>query len=190
MQILERFLPLLLLFTAVTACNQTSASLDNATPQPSASVVQQADSSPQQPKNVVRTELLSPTPIRIGLNNLPAPFATESASKRPQVVAIPQNPVLRVPSGFTVNVYADGLDAPRWLALTPDGDVLVTETRQNRIRLLRDRNGDGVADVRKTFASSQNGLNIPFGMAFGGNSFFWVIPMLCYSSPTAKVNNN
>ncbi|BAY31352.1 L-sorbosone dehydrogenase [Nostoc carneum NIES-2107] len=172
MQILERFLPLLLLFTAVTACNQTSASLDNSTPQPSASVVQQADNSPQQPKNIVRTEPLSPTPIRIGLNNLPAPFATESASKRPQVVAIPQNPVLRVPSGFTVNVFAEGLDAPRWLALTPDGDVLVTETRQNRIRLLRDSNGDGVADVRKTFASSQNGLNIPFGMAFGGNSFF------------------
>ena len=30
-----------------------------------------------------------------------------------------------------------------WLALTPSGDVLVTETRQNRIRLLRDTNGDG-----------------------------------------------
>ncbi|QIR40683.1 sorbosone dehydrogenase family protein [Tolypothrix sp. PCC 7910] len=172
MQFLERFLPLLLLFTTVTACNQTSASLDNSTPQPSASVVQQAENSPQQPKNVVRTEAISPTPIRISLNNLPAPFATESASKRPEVVSIPQNPVLRVPSGFTVNVFAEGLDAPRWLALTPNGDVLVTETRQNRIRLLRDSNGDGVADVRKTFASSQNGLNIPFGMAFGGNSFF------------------
>ncbi|MBD2167315.1 sorbosone dehydrogenase family protein [Calothrix membranacea FACHB-236] len=172
MQFLERFLPLLLLFTTVTACNQTSASLDDSTPQPSASVVQQAQNSPQQPKNVVRTEAISPTPIRISLNNLPAPFATESASKRPEVVSIPQNPLLRVPSGFTVNVFAEGLDAPRWLALTPNGDVLVTETRQNRIRLLRDSNGDGVADVRKTFASSQNGLNIPFGMAFGANSFF------------------
>ncbi|MDZ7960959.1 MAG: sorbosone dehydrogenase family protein [Aulosira sp. DedQUE10] len=171
MQFLERFLPLLLLFTTVTACNQTSASLDNSTPQPSASVVQQAQNSAQS-KKVVRTEPLSPTPIRISLNNLPAPFATESASKRPEVVAIPQNPVLRVPSGFTVNVFAEGLDAPRWLALTPNGDVLVTETRQNRIRLLRDTNGDGVADVRQTFASAQNGLNIPFGMAFGGNSFF------------------
>jgi glucose/arabinose dehydrogenase len=87
-------------------------------------------------------------------------------------VAIPENPVLKVPSGFTVNVFADGLNAPRWLALTPSGDVLVTETRQNRIRLLRDTNGDGVADVRQTFASASNGLNIPFGMAFSGDSFF------------------
>ncbi len=85
---------------------------------------------------------------------------------------IPQNPVLRVPAGFTVNVFAEGLDAPRWLALTPSGDVLVTETGQNRIRLLRDSNSDGVADVRETFASGDNGLNRPFGMAFADNSFF------------------
>lgn len=48
----------------------------------------------------------------------------------------------------------------------------MTETRQNRIRLLRDTNGDGVADTNKTFASSANGLNIPFGMAFADNFFF------------------
>jgi len=53
-----------------------------------------------------------------------------------------------VPAGFTVNVFAE-VWMPHWLALTPTGDVLVTETRQNRIRLLRDTNGDGVADVRK-----------------------------------------
>ncbi|OUL27980.1 sorbosone dehydrogenase [Nostoc sp. RF31YmG] len=167
----ERLLPLLLLFSALTACNQTRASLDNFTPQPSASSVGLAQNSTQ-PKNVVRTEPLSPTQIRINLSNLPAPFATESASKSPEVVRIPQNPVLRVPPGFKVNVFAEGLDAPRWLALTPNGDVLVTETRQNRIRLLGDRNGDGVAEVRQTFASAKNGLNIPFGMAFAGNSFF------------------
>ena len=77
-----------------------------------------------------------------------------------------------MPAGFTVNVFADGLDAPRWLALTPTGDVLVTETRQNRIRLLGDRNQDGVAEVNQTFATASNGLNIPFGMAFAGDAFF------------------
>ncbi|HBY76931.1 MAG TPA: sorbosone dehydrogenase, partial [Cyanobacteria bacterium UBA11148] len=41
-----------------------------------------------------------------------------------------------------------------------------------RIRLLRDSDGDGVADIKKTFASSQNGLNIPFGMAFADGYFF------------------
>ena len=105
-------------------------------------------------------------------NQLPPPYASESASKSPNVVSIPQDPVLRVPRGFVVNVFAEGLDRPRWLALTPDGDVLVTETRQNRIQRLRDTNGDGVADVKATFATPNNGLNQPFGMAFAGDSFF------------------
>ncbi|MBD2355779.1 sorbosone dehydrogenase family protein [Tolypothrix sp. FACHB-123] len=167
----HHLLPLLLLFTALTACNQTRASLDDVTPQPSTSSVPTAKNSTAS-KNIIRTEPLSPTPIRINLKNLPAPFATDSASKSPEVVPIPENPVLSVPPGFTVNIFAEGLSAPRWLALTPNGDVLVTETRQNRIQLLRDSNGDGVADVRQTFASATNGVNIPFGMAFAGNSFF------------------
>ncbi|MEG4585076.1 sorbosone dehydrogenase family protein [Microcoleus sp. MOSTC5] len=121
---------------------------------------------------IVPTKPLSPQPIRIVATSLPQPFASESASKSPQVVPIPASPVLRVPPGFVVNVFAENVDAPRWLALTPTGDVLVTETRQNRITLLRDGNGDGVAEVRKTFASTQNGLNIPFGMAFADRYFF------------------
>ncbi|MEG4022087.1 PQQ-dependent sugar dehydrogenase [Microcoleus sp. S13C4] len=121
---------------------------------------------------IVPTKPLSPQPIRIVATSLPQPGASESASKPPQVIPIPASPVLRVPPGFVVNVFADNLDAPRWLALTPTGDVLVTETRQNRITLLRDANRDGVAEVRKTFASTQNGLNIPFGMAFADRYFF------------------
>jgi glucose/arabinose dehydrogenase len=146
-----QFVPFLILL--LTACNSTTANTPAAT-------------------NPIRTQPLSPQPIRITLASLPQPFATESASKSPNVISIPQNPTLRVPPGFSINVFADSLDAPRWLALTPNGDVLVTETRQNRIRLLRDSNGDGVADIRKTFASPQNGLNIPFGMAFADNYFF------------------
>lgn len=168
---------LLLLLTTAAACNSTRASLNEDTPDLSArspqnSTTPQIAANPKQPKNVVRTEPLSPAPIRITVADLPKPFASESASKSPNVVPIPNNPMLRVPAGFTVNVFAENLDSPRWLALTPSGDVLVTETRENRIRLLRDTNGDGVSDINKTFASSENGLNIPFGMAFADNSFF------------------
>lgn len=164
-----RILPLLLL-TTIAACNSTRASLDQ--PIQELSAPPQTPTASSQPKNLVRTEPLSPAPIRITVADLPKPFATESASKSPDVVPIPDNPTLRVPAGFTVNVYAENLDRPRWLALTPSGDVLVTETRQNQIRLLRDTNGDGVADVNKIFATSKNGLNIPFGMAFAKDSFF------------------
>lgn len=176
-----RFLMLVLLLTTASACDLTRASLEQPTPQPEASAPDsnkdglaspQLAAKPGQPKNLVRTEPLSPAPIRIKPADLPKPFDTQSASQSPNVVPIPQNPTLRVPAGFTVNVFAENLDRPRWLALTPTGDVLVTETRENRIRLLRDTNGDGVADVRKTFADSGNGLNIPLGMAFADGSFF------------------
>jgi glucose/arabinose dehydrogenase len=119
----------------------------------------------------IRTEALTPQPIRIRIADLPAPFASVSAVQAPQLVPIPDNPVLKVPPGFKVNVFAEGLDRPRWLALTPAGDVLVTETRQNRIRLLRDSNHDGIADVQSSFAGPENGLNLPFGMAFAPGFF-------------------
>lgn len=120
----------------------------------------------------IRTESFSPQPIRISLDQLPKPYTSTSAAKPPKVIPIPANPVLKVPVGFQVNVFAEGLDRPRWLALTPTGDVLVTETRQNRIRLLQDADRDGVAEVRQTFASVENGLDIPFGMAFTEQFFF------------------
>ena len=97
--------------------------------------------------------------------------------------------------GLRVNAFATGLDHPRWLYALPNGDVLVAETNgpgtdpgppgikgyffkrfkkkagssvpsANRITLLRDADGDGVAEVRSTLIS---GLRSPFGMAMVGN---------------------
>ncbi len=121
---------------------------------------------------LVKVEPFSPQPIKVSLESLPQPFSTNSASKSPQVVGVPVNAVLKVPAGFTVNVFADNLNKPRWLGLTPTGDVLVTETPDNQIRLLRDTNGDGVADVRGVFAARENNLDLPLGMAFAGGYFF------------------
>lgn len=168
-----RFLLLMLLLAAI-ACDRATEARVPALAEigPLSQIPSQAPRANTPASQIVPTKPLAPGPIRILAGNLPQPFATDSASKSPQVIPPPQSPVLRVPAGFVVNVFADNLDAPRWLALTPTGDVLVTETRQNRIRLLRDANGDGVAEVRQNFASSTNGLNIPFGMAFGGGYFF------------------
>ncbi|MBE9008962.1 sorbosone dehydrogenase family protein [Pseudanabaenaceae cyanobacterium LEGE 13415] len=122
------------------------------------------------PSRAIQTEVLNPQPIRIDLAQLPQPGQTEAASRPPTVVPIPENPVLRVPAGFTVNVFAEGLDRPRWLALAPNGDVLVTETRRNQITKLQHR--DGVVFSRRPFATAENGLNLPLGMAFAGDSFY------------------
>jgi glucose/arabinose dehydrogenase len=100
--------------------------------------------------------------------------------------------------GLRVAAFAEGLDHPRWLYVVPNGDVLVAETNAppkpdgnrgirgwimglvmaragagvpsaNRITLLRDADGDGVAEGRWTFLE---GLNSPFGMALVGNTFY------------------
>ncbi|MDY6781344.1 MAG: sorbosone dehydrogenase family protein [Cyanobacteriota bacterium] len=167
-QILQLTLALL-----VAACGtNNSTTVNSPTPTPPQPEQQTLPTEVTQPPNLISTQPLTPQTIRITLEDIPQPFATNSASKPPQVVPIPENPTFNVPPGFQVNVYADNLEQPRWLALTPEGDVLVTETRANRIRLLRDRDRDGVAEVRETFADASNGLDIPFGMAFAGDSFF------------------
>jgi glucose/arabinose dehydrogenase len=100
--------------------------------------------------------------------------------------------------GLAVTEFASGLDHPRWLYVLPNGDVLVAETNAperpddskgirgfffklfqkkagagvpsaNRITLLRDADGDGVAEMRTVFI---DGLNSPFGMALVGNTFY------------------
>jgi glucose/arabinose dehydrogenase len=100
-------------------------------------------------------------------------------------------------SGLAVNAFATGLAHPRWLYVLPNGDVLVAEsdgpprpedakgvkgfiyrtvqkragaggTSANRITLLRDANGTGVAS-KTVFLE---GLNSPFGMSLVGNDLY------------------
>jgi glucose/arabinose dehydrogenase len=100
--------------------------------------------------------------------------------------------------GTRVVAFASGLDHPRWLHVLPNGDVLVAETAApdrpeekkglrnkimgslmreagsvvpsaNRITLLRDADGDGVAEQRSVFVA---GLTSPFGMALVGDDFY------------------
>src|SRR5580698_2586580 len=98
--------------------------------------------------------------------------------------------------GLKVNAFATGLRHPRWINVLPNGDVLIAESNQvagpvrsvfsyamqatmrraralgvsaNRITLLRDRDGDGVAETRETF---MEGLSQPFGMSLIGDTFY------------------
>ena len=120
----------------------------------------------------ISTESFTPTPIEITLADLPAPYATDSASKPPNVIPVPDNPVLNVPAGFSVNVFADNLPSVRWMTLTPDGDVLAVQSKQNKINLLQDKNNDGVAEVKQLFGDRNNNLDQPLGMTFAGDAFY------------------
>lgn len=102
--------------------------------------------------------------------SLPKPFQTESAFRGSKVVAQPPDAVLNLPKGFQLNVFAEGnFTYPRWMALAPNGDVFVADSRANSIIILRDANKDGVAEQRFTFAEN---LSQPFGMAFHQDWFY------------------
>ncbi|MCT8280423.1 PQQ-dependent sugar dehydrogenase [Xanthomonas translucens] len=101
--------------------------------------------------------------------------------------------------GLAVQAFARDLDHPRWMYVLPNGDVLVAETAAppapekegsglrdkiqgammakagstvpsaNRITLLRDADGDGVAEVRTQFLK---GLYSPFGITLVGDRLY------------------
>jgi len=101
-------------------------------------------------------------------------------------------------AGLAVQAFANDLDHPRWLYVLPNGDVLVAETNAppkpddrkgvkgwvmkkvmaragagtpsaNRITLLRDSDGDGIAEMKTIFLQ---GLHSPFGMALVDNDLY------------------
>ncbi|RJE81128.1 sorbosone dehydrogenase family protein [Paracoccus sp. JM45] len=98
--------------------------------------------------------------------------------------------------GLQVNAFASDLDHPRWIEVLPNGDVLVSEAKEqpgpvktlmdratqatmrraraigdsaNRITLWRDADGDGTAEIREVFLENQNQ---PFGMALVDGTFY------------------
>ncbi|WP_137174759.1 sorbosone dehydrogenase family protein [Massilia sp. HP4] len=99
--------------------------------------------------------------------------------------------------GLAVNAFGTALDHPRWIYVLPNGDVLVAESNAperpakkgignwvtskvmeragagvpsaNRISLLRDADGDGVAELKSVFLKD---LHSPFGMALVGDSLY------------------
>lgn len=99
---------------------------------------------------------------KITVSDLPAPGATESARNMPKKVKRPEGAWPKAPDGFKVDLYAEGFKNPRKLLTAPNGDIFVSESSENEVRILRDTNGDGKPDLNESFAT---GLNKPFGLA-------------------------
>ena len=60
---------------------------------------------------------------------------------------------LKVPPGFTVKKFADGLGKPRILAISSTGNVYASDREAGIVMLLKDTNADGVADAKLTVAT-------------------------------------
>lgn len=115
-------------------------------------------------------EVDKPPVTSIDPAKLPPPFHTESARRLSRIVPQPADAKLYVPKGFKVSVFAEGgFTYPRWMALAPNGDVFVADSRANSVIVLRDKNKDGVAEERFVWS---NKLSQPFGMAFHKEWFY------------------
>src|SRR5438477_11818243 len=101
---------------------------------------------------------------KITVQDLPAPSSNILSINSPRVVARPENAQLHVPSGCKIDLYASGFRDPRFLLAAPNGDIFITESRGNQIKVLRDAKGGGKPDVTEIFAAHD--LNKPFGIAF------------------------
>lgn len=122
--------------------------------------------------------------------------------------------------GTDVSAFASGLDHPRWLYVLPNGDVLVAETNgpatpndgkgikgwimkmvmkragaavpsANRITLLRDTDGDGIADMQSVLLKD---LHSPFGMALVGDQLYVAntdaVVRFPYKTGDTEINNS
>ena len=113
-----------------------------------------------------------------------------------KAIGWPEGAKPKAANDMTVNAFANGLDHPRWVYVLPNGEVLVAESNAppkptqgikgwiqdkvqwwagakpksaNRITLLRDTDGNGVAETRTAFLTN---LFSPFGMALVGDNLY------------------
>ncbi|MCA9954540.1 MAG: PQQ-dependent sugar dehydrogenase, partial [Anaerolineales bacterium] len=76
---------------------------------------------------------------------------------------------ITVPAGFVVQVFADGLSGPRFMAVGPDGILYVADRGNDRIVALPDANGDGQADEVRVVT---DGLNNPHNLVYHEGAWY------------------
>jgi glucose/arabinose dehydrogenase/mono/diheme cytochrome c family protein len=110
---------------------------------------------------------------KISVQDLPAPYASESASNGPQLVTRPRGAWPKAPAGFHVQQFATGLDNPRLMRTAPNGDIFLAESSSGVIRVFRGITPEGKAEETHVFAE---GLKEPYGIAFypPGNNPQWI----------------
>lgn len=135
---------------------------------------------------------VGPTPTLTAPNKTLIPTVNIAPAK-----GWPSGAVPVAAAGLNVKAFATALDHPRWIHVLPNGDVLVAESNAperkeqggirkwvqgkvmaragagvpsaNRITLLRDADGDGVAEFKRVFLKN---LHSPFGMALVGDTLY------------------
>ena len=95
--------------------------------------------------------------------DLPAPYATRSSANMSEREARTEADVPRALPGFTVDLFASGLNMPRVLRIAPNGDIFLAETGAGRVRVFRAGDAGAGPARGEIFAE---GLQRPYGIAF------------------------
>ena len=95
----------------------------------------------------------------------PAPIPLVPSTSGPNTTEglTPPDQPITLPDGFQINVFADGLQNPKMMAIGPEGELYVTEFDAGRVLRLIDTDGNGEADSREVAAED---LIEPSGLAF------------------------
>jgi len=119
------------------------------------------------PPSLFAAVLLAVTAFYAADVKLAPPYATPSVNNGPHVIPQPAGAQLHVPAGFSVDVYADGFDRPRYMLMGPSGELLLSDAADGpagTVYLIALNKGDVYAahDRKKLIT----GLDRPYGMAF------------------------
>lgn len=109
----------------------------------------------------------------IGDLTLPAPYTSESVTKRSGMKEWPEGQTPTAPEGFTVTRFASDLDNPRNSYQAPNGDIFVVESgtqgSADRVLLFRDNDKDGTYETKNAYLED---LNQPYGVLVIKNTFY------------------
>jgi glucose/arabinose dehydrogenase len=95
--------------------------------------------------------------------------ALSQAQASPQPAAQLPLTDIKLPPGFTISLYADGVTNARQMALGDKGTLFVGSRRARRVFAIVDKDGDKKGDQVLTIAT---GLNSPSGIAFRDGSLY------------------
>jgi glucose/arabinose dehydrogenase/mono/diheme cytochrome c family protein len=100
---------------------------------------------------------------KITVEDLPAPYATNSSTNRAKLTPRPANVWPKAPQGFKVDLFATGLNNPRTIRTAPNGDSFLAESEAGDIKVFRGITSDSKPQQVEVFAT---GLKRPYGIAF------------------------
>ena len=120
----------------------------------------------------------------------PAPLGERLSEPRSANVAIvghvvepraltPDMRKLRLPDGYRIDVFAEGLGNARMLAVAEDGTVYLTRRTEGDVMMLRDSDGDGRADVRQVVARRPQ----MHGIAIDGDTIYLTTVAELFTAP-------